>query len=48
MDLGEEPLVKGGPVGVNDLAILFAYFLVREIEGSLAKNVDVKVDQGQN
>ena len=28
LDLGEEPLVKGGPVGVNDLAILFTYFLV--------------------
>ena len=32
---------------MNDLAVLFTYFLVREVGGSLAKNVDVKVDQSK-
>ena len=41
MNLCEDPLVKDGPVGVNDLAVLLAYFLVQTVE--LAKNADVKV-----
>ena len=42
--VGEEPLVPGGPVGTENLIVLFTMFLMREIEGAMALRRHIVVD----
>ena len=39
-----EPLVVGGPLGSGNLAVLFTFFVLREIEGALAKASSLTLD----
>ena len=41
----EKPLCDGGPVGPGNALTLFTYFLVRGIEGAMAKVDDVRLDR---
>ena len=44
LDLGPEPVVKNGPLGTENLIVLFTMFLIREIEGSLALRTHVHLN----
>ena len=44
MDIGKEPLRDGGPVGPRNAMVLFTYFLVRGVDGSMAKVGDVTLN----
>ena len=44
MKWGLEPAVAGGPVNTKAIIVLFTYFLVREIEGAVARRADSEQD----
>ena len=42
--LSDDPPFIGGPIGIMNLIVLFTYFLLREIEGALARWSDVHLN----
>ena len=44
LDLALSPLVPGGPVGTHNLIILFTFFVLRELEGAMARRRDVRIN----
>ena len=45
LGVGEDPPFDGGPVGLANLIVLFTYFLLRDIEGSLARWADIYLNR---
>ena len=43
-ELSDDPMVRDGPVGNHNILVLFTYFLLREVEGSMARNRDVTIN----
>ena len=44
MDIGNDPLCEGGPVGPHNAMVLSNYFQARGVEGSMAKVSDVALN----
>ena len=44
-ELPDGPMVRDGPVGNHNLLVLFAYCLLREVEGLMARNRDVTINE---
>ena len=46
LDLPIAPIVKNGPINSKAVACLYSFFVLREVEGSLAKRSHVRVNEG--
>ena len=47
LQLGWEPLVVGGPVNTHAIVVLFTFFMVRELEGAVAKVAHLSLDEDE-